>query len=148
MAAAAPPGGPLAAPGLRSVHVQRVLLLAVGFWLCFAAYGCAQMLQSSVNGAGDVGLACLAAVYAALAASSLATPLLLSLDARALTAVLPLCAAVYALLVGANIPPAAGPLLASCTAVGLAAAPFWSAQGLYVQRSAADPRHRVLVATR
>ena len=142
-------GGSLRADGWRSTHIQRVLLLSVGFWLCFAAYGCAQMLQSSVNGAGDVGLACLAAVYVALAVSSLATPLLLSLDARVVTAALPLCAAVYALMVGANIAPAAGPLLASCTAVGLAAAPFWSAQGLYVQRSAAAyARARALPLTR
>ena len=124
----------LAAAGLRSSHTKRVLLLAAGFWLVFASFGTAQLLQSSVN--ANVGLSCLALIYVPLALMSLVAPQLLSASAGALTAALPACASLYALMVAANISPSPVPLLLSCAGVGLAAAVFWSAQSLYVQRCA------------
>lgn len=115
-------------------QVNRVRYLAVAIWILFNSYSCSQLLQSSVN--ETTGYACLAAVYGLFALSAIIAPTVLSRWLPITTAI-PLASSLYILMVYCNIDPVPAPLLVSCAGVGLGAAFLWSAQSLYVQRSAA-----------
>lgn len=115
-------------------QVNRVRYLGVAIWILFNSYNAAQLLQTSVN--ETTGYACLAAVYGLFAMASIIAPTVLSRWLPITTAI-PLASSLYIVMVYCNMDPIPAPLLVSCAGVGFGAAFLWSAQSLYVQRSAA-----------
>ena len=57
--------------------IKNLLIVSVGFLLCFTAYGSLEKLQSSLHSDETLGLACLIAVYSTFVVSCLFVPSLL-----------------------------------------------------------------------
>ena len=111
--------------------MRRVRVAGCGFWLLFSAYSAAQALVTSLYPSS--GYVCLSLLYGLFVIALLATPFLTaSLPPRW---VLPCAATVYLYIVAACIQYDPQVLLSGCALVGLAAAPLWGAQGLYVSRA-------------
>lgn len=116
---------------------RRVTALACAFFLIFAAFSTAQLLESSLNGSS--GLLCLLSLYGVFAISAASAPWLISkAGAGSATIAMALAALPYAIMVALNLMPVRISWMTyiACAAVGAGAGPLWAAQGLYVGTAA------------
>jgi hypothetical protein len=110
----------------------RVRALAAGYFALFLAYSGTQLLQSSIN--GSAGFWCLGVLYALFAVSALIAPWIVARTPSFV--IIPASAALYVVMVAANIRVHPVPLVLSCAGVGLAASTLWSAQGVFIGKCA------------
>lgn len=111
--------------------LKNMVTLGVSFMVHFTAVLGATHLQSSINKAGGVGTAALAAQYAALVASSLFLSVFLirRIGCKWTMAASILC---YVPYMGAQLYPRTYTLVPTALLMGLAAAPLWSAKCTYL----------------
>ncbi|CAG0902328.1 unnamed protein product, partial [Darwinula stevensoni] len=115
----------------KRVIWKNVLVVSTSFLLLFLSFSTVSNLQSSINARHGLGTASLVTVYGFLVFSSL---FLTTFAIERLTAKWTIfaCSVVYLGFIAAQFEPTAWTLLPSAAAVGLAAAPLWSAKCTYL----------------
>jgi MFS family permease len=112
---------------------KNLIALSCCFILLFTSFFSMSNLQTSLITEEGLGQYALATIYLALTISSLFLP---SLLIRKLTAkwTLILCMAGYMVYIAAQFYPTFGILIPAAVFIGLAAAPLWAAQAIYIKQ--------------
>eukprot|EP00117_Sycon_ciliatum_P008144 scpid49688/ scgid5120/ Protein unc-93 homolog A len=112
-------------------HLINLIMVSTCFFFVFTAFMSLQNLQASLN---EHGKTCLAVLYGLLIVACFITPPLVQrLSPRG---TLILCIVVHCAYTAANYYPVEYVLLPACALIGLASAPMWTAQQIYVTTSA------------
>ncbi|XP_065194173.1 protein unc-93 homolog A-like [Sycon ciliatum] len=112
-------------------HLVNLIMMSVCFFFVFTAYSALQNLQASLNTSGKT---CLAVLYGMLLVSCFITPPLVQRLSPRITMVI--CMSIHCAFTAANYYPSEYVLLPACGLLGLASAPLWTAQQIYVTTSA------------